>query len=276
MSKTAQTTQSVHAARRTSAGRASRIRAACRTSLVAAAAVAVATMGTVACSSDDGNDDARSSGSSQTSKKDDTANSDSVSKSGEGEGPAGGDGEAVSRAEEQGEPTFLDPEDLPPHPASEWHAGEVVNGLPDPLPFCVGRVMPGSDTGLHRQYTTDLDTNATQIMAVTGDEDVAWDLVVEIDEAIANCAEWTEEEDPDVTADWEDLGTEPVEGVEDPVHLYAVDTETADGASDIHLFSVGRDGGTVTVVVWGQMGDLDGAPVDDFRQTAITSVEKLY
>ncbi|CAM5226236.1 hypothetical protein SNARM312S_02136 [Streptomyces narbonensis] len=46
--------------------------------------------------------------------------------------------------------------------------------------------------------------------------------------------------------------------------------------TDIHLFSVGRDGRTVTLVRWGQMGDFEDAPLTAFRTTTKTAVNKLW
>lgn len=48
------------------------------------------------------------------------------------------------------------------------------------------------------------------------------------------------------------------------------------GSSDIGLFSVGRDGATVTVVRWGQMGTFQHAQVADFKAMTVTAVNKLY
>ncbi|MGW7360710.1 hypothetical protein ACWGI0_29805 [Streptomyces sp. NPDC054802] len=45
---------------------------------------------------------------------------------------------------------------------------------------------------------------------------------------------------------------------------------------DIALLAVARDGRTVTVVEWGRLGDLDGAPLAGIKQTARTAVAKLH
>ncbi|MFJ8361853.1 hypothetical protein [Streptomyces sp. NPDC093984] len=57
---------------------------------------------------------------------------------------------------------------------------------------------------------------------------------------------------------------------------YGLHTVTSWGASDIRLLSVGRDGRTVTVVDWGQLGDFGDAPVKAFRKTTVTAVNKLH
>ena len=48
------------------------------------------------------------------------------------------------------------------------------------------------------------------------------------------------------------------------------------GCHGHRLLSVGRDGRTVTVVQWGQMGDFGDAPVAAFKKTTTTAVNKLY
>ncbi|MEU2062513.1 hypothetical protein [Streptomyces sp. NPDC013455] len=63
--------------------------------------------------------------------------------------------------------------------------------------------------------------------------------------------------------------------VEDGAHVYGIRTTTAWGASGIALFSVGRDGRTVTVVKWSQMGSFRDAPVKGFKATTRTAVGKL-
>ncbi|MEU6893562.1 hypothetical protein ABZ934_17520 [Streptomyces sp. NPDC046557] len=43
----------------------------------------------------------------------------------------------------------------------------------------------------------------------------------------------------------------------------------------MHLYGIGRDGATVTVVKWGRMGTLADAPVAAFKKTTATAVNKL-
>nr|WP_251057427.1 hypothetical protein [Streptomyces sp. ISL-94] len=43
----------------------------------------------------------------------------------------------------------------------------------------------------------------------------------------------------------------------------------------MHLYGIGRDGSTVTVVKWGQRGHLSDAPVPAFKKTTTTAVNKL-
>jgi hypothetical protein len=168
-------------------------------------------------------------------------------------------------------PGFLAPADLPPHPSSDWYAGEVTAGTPEPLPFCYGEALPGA-TSRHREFWTDLDTNARQVTVVEKDVASAKALAALLRRAVADCAERTEAQYPDVDATERNLGRV---NVEEGAWLSAVQV-TTEYTQDVHLFSVGRDGRTVTVVQWGQMGLLKDAPVRAFQHTARQSVAKLH
>ena len=82
-----------------------------------------------------------------------------------------------------------------------------------------------------------------------------------------------ERSSPDVEAEGRYYGSLPVE---EGAQVHGLHTETSWGATDIHLLSVGRDGRTVTVVGWGQLGDFDDAPVGAFKKTTKKAVDKLY
>ncbi|MFI9202272.1 hypothetical protein [Streptomyces sp. NPDC053048] len=169
-------------------------------------------------------------------------------------------------------PAFLEPAQLPPHPASAWYAGPVTSGVPDPLPFCVGETLPGA-TSRYRQYWTEFDTNARQITVVERDEARAKTLAELLNQAVRTCAARVEQQDPDTTAEWRNYGTVDVE---EGARVHGVRTTHAWTGNDVHLFSVGRDGRTVTVVHWAQMGTFEHAQVSDFRKTTHTAVDKLY
>ncbi|MYW18841.1 hypothetical protein GT039_25505, partial [Streptomyces sp. SID2955] len=89
---------------------------------------------------------------------------------------------------------------------------------------------------------------------------------------IRSCAARIEQHDPDTEATGKDFGKL---SVEEGAHVYGVHTGTSWGASDVRLLSVGRDGRTVTVVDWAQLGGFDGAPVKAFKKTAVRAVTKL-
>ncbi|WP_435281968.1 hypothetical protein [Streptomyces koelreuteriae] len=168
-------------------------------------------------------------------------------------------------------PRFLKPAELPPHPTSPWYAGPVTAGQPDPLPVCVGEALPSIAS--HRSYGTEFDTNAQQITVVERTEQRAKDFAALLREDITGCAKKLMEQDPDLTATQKSYGRL---NVEEGAHVYGLHTASAWGSSDIGLFSVGRDGRTVTVVLWGQMGNFQHAQVADFKKTTVTAVNKLY
>ncbi|MGW0609394.1 hypothetical protein [Streptomyces sp. NPDC002788] len=170
-----------------------------------------------------------------------------------------------------GTPRFLEPADLPPHPTSPWYAGPVTAGQPDPLPVCVGEALPSTTT--HRSYWTEFDTSARQITVVERDESRAKDFAALLRKDIAGCARKLMEQDPDLTATQKTYGRLDVE---EGAHVYGLHTASAWGSSDIGLFSVGRDGRTVTVVLWGRMGTFRHAQVADFKATTVKAVNKLY
>lgn len=170
-----------------------------------------------------------------------------------------------------GTPRFLAPAELPPHQTSDWTAGPVTAGQPDPLPMCVGEALPS--TSVHRTYRTDLDTGALQVTVVERSEQRAKDFAALLRKNLDGCAKKVMEENPDITATQKYYGKL---SVEEGAHVYGVHTRAAWGASDINMFSVGRDGTTVTLVQWGQMGTFADAQVADFKATTVTAVNKLY
>ncbi|MFF5715450.1 hypothetical protein [Streptomyces buecherae] len=170
------------------------------------------------------------------------------------------------------EPAFLAPTELPPHASSAWYASPVTAGTPDPLPFCVGPALPGA-TSVHRDFWTEFDTGAVQVTVVERDETRAKSLAALWNKTIRACADKVEQEDPDMTAEFRDFGSL---NVEEGANVYGIHTAHAWGSSDINMFSVGRDGRTVTVVNWGQMGNFQHAQVPDFKRTTTTAVNKLY
>lgn len=77
---------------------------------------------------------------------------------------------------------------------------------------------------------------------------------------------------PGGTASWQDYGKL---AVEEGAHVYGVDTSLPESEPGVHLYGIGRDGSTVTVVMWGQMGHLADAPVPAFGKTTTTAVNRL-
>lgn len=178
---------------------------------------------------------------------------------------------ATAATSDPGVPRFLEPGELPSHPSSDWYAGDVTEGRPDPLPFCVGEALPS--TTAHRRFWTEYDTGALQATVVERSVRRAQEFAALLRKDLAGCARKVAAENPDITARVEYYGRL---NVEEGADVFGVHTESSYGASDISLFSVGRDGTTVTVVRWGQMGTFAQAPVADFEATTVTAVKKLY
>ncbi|MEW2393520.1 hypothetical protein AB0933_34680 [Streptomyces venezuelae] len=170
-----------------------------------------------------------------------------------------------------GTPRFLSPGELPPHASSSWTAGPVTAGQPDPLPMCVGEALPS--ISVHRAYHTDLDTTALQVTVVERSEQRAKDFAALLRKNLDGCAKSVMQQYPDITAKQKYYGKV---NAEEGAHVYGVHTTATWGASDINMFSVGRDGNTVTLVRWGQMGNFANAQVADFKTTTATAVNKLY
>ncbi|MCM2579539.1 hypothetical protein [Streptomyces meridianus] len=181
-------------------------------------------------------------------------------------------GTATARSEAAPAPAFLATGELPPDPASDWNAGEVTAGLPEVPVFCLEDALPERRAS-HRQFWTDLDTNAVQVTVVTRSDSAARRLAAMAESSVRNCARDWEQQVPGGTAEWRDFGTM---SVEEGAHVYGVGISNPETADDVHLFGVGRDGHTVTVVRWGRMGTFEQADPAAFRATTRTAVDKLY
>ncbi|MFI6280286.1 hypothetical protein [Streptomyces sp. NPDC050988] len=182
-------------------------------------------------------------------------------------GPADATGKDTSAS-----PKFLSASQLPPHPSSSWRAGKVTDGVPDEVRFCIQETLPGYDSR-YRDFRTDLETNAQQLTIVVGSSAKAKALATRLNKDLRVCATRIEQSDPETEAALKDYGKL---SVEEGAHAYGLHTETSWGATDINLYSVGRDGRAVTLVRWGQMGDFSDAPVKAFKKTTTTAVNKLY
>ncbi|MER5525637.1 hypothetical protein ABT075_13655 [Streptomyces sp. NPDC002677] len=182
---------------------------------------------------------------------------------------------AVPAAAAPKAPGFLAAADLPPHPSSTWTAGKVTAGVPEAVrqDTCLGVALGGGQNTWYREFRTDLDTAARQVSVELPGVRAAKGRVAKLDEDIVSCADRIEMADPETRAAFQDHGDLPVG---DGAHVYALHTETSWGASDIRLLSLGREGSTVTVVDWGQLGGFQDAPVKAFKRTTTTAVNKLH
>lgn len=181
-------------------------------------------------------------------------------------------GTAQAEPVRTGAPAFLSPGQLPPHPFSPWYAGEVAPGLPEPPVFCLEGALPERGSW-HRQFHTEFDTGAVQVTVRTSGIGAARRLAAEAEASVRGCAADFRERYPGASAQWKDYGRVDVE---EGAHVYGVHTAPPESEYGIHLFGVGRDGRTVTVVAWGRMGTFEDAPVKDFKETTRTAVDKLY
>ncbi|MGX1885953.1 hypothetical protein [Streptomyces sp. NPDC055287] len=169
-------------------------------------------------------------------------------------------------------PAFLSAGQMPAS-STPWSAGRVTRGLPEGGAFCAPGALPARGTS-HRVFRTELDTGGLQITTVASTTARAAQLVTNLRRAFAACAERVERQYPSTEASSAYHGKL---AVEEGAYVYSLDTEDPEvGSTDINLFSVGRDGRTVTYVQWGRLGDLRDAPLKGFKTTTRTAVDKLY
>ncbi|GHG88798.1 hypothetical protein [Streptomyces lanatus] len=168
-------------------------------------------------------------------------------------------------------PKFLAASELPPHPSSSWTAARVTGGVPEEMQYCFGDSLLAYDSR-YRTFRTDLDTGAQQLNITVRDSAKAKALAARLDKDVKRCVARMDA-DPDIKAAYKSYGSLPVE---EGARVHGFATRASWGAMDIHLVSVGRDGGTVTVVQWGQMGGFADAPVKAFKKTTTTAVNKLH
>ncbi|WP_274564637.1 hypothetical protein [Streptomyces spiramyceticus] len=169
-------------------------------------------------------------------------------------------------------PVFLNAAQMPAS-STPWTAGRVTKGLPEGGVFCAPGALPGKGTS-HRMFRTELDTGGLQITTVATSTAKAAETVTTLRRALATCAGRIEQQYPTTQASSVYHGRL---AVEEGAYVYSLDTEDREvGSTDINLFSVGRDGRTVTYVQWGRLGDLEDAPLKGFKATTRTAVKNLY
>ncbi|MEU5667115.1 hypothetical protein [Streptomyces longwoodensis] len=180
---------------------------------------------------------------------------------------------ATAPAQAAAQPAFLAASQMPPS-STPWTATQVFTGIPENGGvLCAPYKIPAQNTR-YREFSTELDTNGVQITTVARTEADAVKLVDTLRGALAGCGPLLEQQNPGLQAVSASHGKL---AVEEGAWVYSLDTADPQiGISDIHLFSVGRDGRTVTLVRWGQMGDLEDAPLTAFRTTTKTAVNKLH
>ncbi|MEU6838025.1 MULTISPECIES: hypothetical protein [Streptomyces] len=180
---------------------------------------------------------------------------------------------ATAPVQAAAQPAFLAAAQMPPS-STPWTATQVFTGVPENGGvLCAPYKIPAQNTR-YREFSTELDTNGVQVTNVARTEADAVKLVDTLRRALAGCGPLLEQQNPGLQAVSASHGKL---AVEEGAWVYSLDTADPQiGISDIHLFSVGRDGRTVTLVRWGQMGDLGDAPLTAFRTTTKTAVNKLH
>ncbi|MEU3268999.1 hypothetical protein [Streptomyces bacillaris] len=180
---------------------------------------------------------------------------------------------ATTQAQAAPQPAFLAASQMPPS-STPWTATQVFTGIPENGGvLCAPYKIPAQNTR-YREFNTELDTNGVQVTTVARTETDAVKLVDTLRTSLAGCGPLLEQQNPGLQAVSASHGKL---AVEEGAWVYSLDTADPQiGISDIHLFSVGRDGRTVTLVRWGQMGDLEDAPLAAFRTTTKTAVNKLH
>lgn len=179
---------------------------------------------------------------------------------------------SVQAAPKATTPGFLAAKDMPQAEGNFWTAGGITVGAPETDPFCLEKVLPAKGTTWHRQFGTDLDTRGTQVSVQATSTDAAKKLAASAEAAVAACAADWLRTTPGGTASWDDYGRLTVE---EGARVIGVATSVPDSGLGVHLLGVGRDGDTVTIVAWAQLGNLGQAPVAAFKKTTTTAVNKL-
>ncbi|MFD3483995.1 hypothetical protein [Streptomyces sp. NPDC058665] len=179
---------------------------------------------------------------------------------------------SVQAAPKVSTPGFLAAQDMPQADGNFWTAGAVTAGAPETDPFCLEKVLPAQGTTWHRQFITDLDTTGAQVSVQASGNAAAKKLAAKAEAAVAACAADWLRTTPGGTASWDDYGRI---AVEEGARVIGVGVSIPEAGPGVHLLGIGRDGDTVTLVAWSQLGNLDQAPVAAFKKTTTTAVNKL-
>ncbi|GLF99840.1 hypothetical protein [Streptomyces yaizuensis] len=175
---------------------------------------------------------------------------------------------APAQSAPQPKPKFLAAKELP---GKGWKADKVKPGKT--FDTCYSKALPTKGSSYRTFRVTNKETGAEQTTTVASSTAQAKKLVSSVRDRIANCLERLKKEDKKLKGQEKYYGKV---GVEEGAHVYGVATVRPNSAYDVNLFSVGRDGRTVTVVGWGEFGTLKSAPVKAFKKTTKTAVAKLY
>lgn len=164
---------------------------------------------------------------------------------------------------------FLAATDLPKGERyGTWRAEAAKDGLRDPEYFCISGELPADDTEF-TTYGSDLEAEATQFIVDTESETDAQDLVAALKESLAGCVDAYKKENPADGASGKDYPDHA--GASIVGRFFA----PKDSEYNAQMFAVGRSGSTVTVIVLGQGGKEDEAPLDAFKTMVSAAMGKL-
>jgi hypothetical protein len=154
---------------------------------------------------------------------------------------------------------FLAAADLPQGARyGSWRRGEVIDGLGDPPYFCLVEALPADRTTL-RLYSSDKDAEARQFLVRAADAA----LETEVRSAVADCASRYTRKFPQDKASGKDYPATAAGPAVNGVFFAPKDSEYG-----MQLYAVKRSGDVLTVLVLGQGGTADEAPVAAFQASA--------
>ncbi|MCX5206191.1 hypothetical protein OG897_32895 [Streptomyces sp. NBC_00237] len=166
-------------------------------------------------------------------------------------------------------PGFLDPSDMPPDPFSDWYGSSGPSDGPY-SPLCAETVSLPQENVWNATYSTPETAGGSQVTVVLPTEAEAVAFGAQVEAAVAGCEARMEQDQPNRPVSFWDHGQL---SVEEGAHVYGIGFQGGWGYQN-QLVSVGRDGNTVTVVSWeSNWGD---PPVDAFKATTVTAVNKLH
>lgn len=178
-------------------------------------------------------------------------------------------------------PTFLTAAQLPQGPRYKtWKAQPVRDGLPNPRAFCLAGTM-AAETTRYTVYKSGTEAGAQHFVVQGRSEARAAALAAKLKTKIEGCfQEWLQLTGPGIYegkkifASWRRYGTYDIA---DGMTVWGVfTTPPKPTPPTTHMYAVGRDANTVSVIHLGLNGAEKYAPGADFTATAQTSMRQLY
>lgn len=164
--------------------------------------------------------------------------------------------------------TFLAKSDLPSASKyTPWSAQAKKAGLPKPMYTCISGIIPAGKSE-HVKFTSDMTAEVREIITVSKNKTEAKALASKLRSAITNC----DDKLSDVTG-IDRIGSWKTQ---DGLTLDAVYTAPPGSEYNFQLFAVGRDGRSVVVTTFADMGQKQDAPITAFTATAKKALQKAY